>query len=146
MTKEETIKTRITASTNEKLLAATGILALGGGAFYTWFFNPTTQGIFPACPLLTATGFACPGCGLTRGFHALFHGDILTALGYNALLPIYAIIFSYFLLAMILIVIRGRGISFNFFHPALIWGFLIVSIVFGVARNLPFYPFTLLYP
>ncbi len=130
----------------ERILSAAGILAVSCGVFYVWFFNPTTQGFFPVCPLYKLTGLACPGCGLTRGFHALFHGDILTALGFNAMLPVYAALFGYLFLAMILIAARGRGISFNFFHPAIIWGFLGVSFVFAVLRNLPLYPFTLLYP
>lgn len=146
MTKEEKVETKITASTTERILAAAGVLAVGGTSAFVWFFNPSTNGFFPVCPLFKLTGFACPGCGLTRSFHALFHGDFLTALGFNAMMPVYAALFGYLFLAMILIAARGRGISFNFFHPALIWGFLGVSLIFAVLRNLPFYPFTILYP
>lgn len=146
MTKQETAEAKIPASAIERFLAAVGVLATGGASFFVWYFNPSTQSFFPVCPLFKLTGLACPGCGLTRGFHALFHGDILTALGFNAMLPVYAIFFGYLFLAMILIAVRGRGISFNFLHPATIWGFLIVSFVFAVLRNLPVYPFTILYP
>ena len=134
------------SSTTERILAAAGIAATVGGSAFVWFFNPTTAGIFPACPLFQMTGIACPGCGLTRGFHALFHGDFLTALGFNALLPIFAFVFAYLFVAMVLIAVRGRAIKFQIFQPSLIWGFLILSLVFAVVRNLPFYPFTLLYP
>lgn len=146
MTEQETVEAKITASTIERILAATGVLAAGGASVFVWYFNPSTQGFFPVCPLFKLTGLACPGCGLTRGFHALFHGDILTALDFNAMLPVYAIFFGYLFMAMILIAVRGRRISFNFLHPAAVWGFLIVSFVFAVLRNLPGYPFTLLYP
>ena len=146
MINRQTVEAGLTASTTERILAAAGVLAVGGASFFVWLFNPTTQGFFPVCPLLKLTGWACPGCGLTRGFHALFHGDVLTALGFNAMLPVYAVFFGYLLLAMLLIALRGRGISLNFLHPKIIWGFLIVSFVFAVVRNLPFYPFTLLYP
>ncbi len=146
MTKGETVETKITASTTERFLAAAGVSVIGGASAFVWYFNPSTNGFFPVCPLFKLTGFACPGCGLTRGFHALFHGDFLTALGFNAMLPVYLILFGYLFLAMMLIAVRGRGISFNFFHPAIIWGFLGVSFVFAVLRNLPYYPFTLLYP
>ena len=146
MINRQTVEAGLTASTTERILAAAGVLAVGGASFFVWLFNPTTQGFFPVCPLFKLTGWACPGCGLTRGFHALFHGDVLTALGFNAMLPVYAVFFGYLLLAMLLIALRGRGISLNFLHPKIIWGFLIVSLVFAVVRNLPFYPFTLLYP
>ncbi len=134
------------SSTTERILAAAGIVATVGGSAFVWFFNPTTAGFFPVCPLLQLTGIACPGCGLTRGFHALFHGDFLTALGFNAMLPIYAFVLAYLFVAMVLIAVRGRTVKFRIFHLYLIWGFLILSLVFAVARNLPFYPFTLLYP
>ncbi|MGI9055686.1 MAG: DUF2752 domain-containing protein [Pyrinomonadaceae bacterium] len=135
-----------TSSTTERILAAAGVLATVGGAAFVWFFNPVNAGFFPACPLLKMTGFACPGCGLTRGFHALFHGDFLTALGFNALLPVFVFVFAYLFVAMILIAARGQSPKFHIFKPSLVWGFLILSLVFAVARNLPYYPFTLLYP
>ena len=134
------------SSTTERILAAAGIIITFGGAAFVWFFNPTTAGFFPACPLFQMTGIACPGCGMTRGFHAFFHGDFLTALDYNAMLPIYLFIFAYLLVAMVAIAVRGRMIIFQIFKPNLIWGFLILSLLFALLRNLPYYPFTILYP
>ena len=139
-------KELLKASITERLLAAAGIIATVGGAAFVWFFNPTTAGFFPACPLFQTTGIACPGCGMTRGFHAFFHGDFLTALGFNAMLPIYAFVFAYLFVAMVVVAVRGRMITFQIFKPSLIWGFLILSLLFALLRNLPFYPFTLLYP
>ena len=131
-------------SNTERVLAAAGILAATTGVFVVNYFNPTTAGFFPVCPLYATTGLSCPGCGLTRGFHALFHGDILDALHFNALLPVYLFIGIYLYVALGLIVVRGRGLPFNIFKPYLLWGFLIVSLCFGIVRNLPFFPFTLL--
>ncbi len=134
------------ASTTERILAAAGVPATVGGAAFVWFFDPTTAGFFPVCPLFRMTGFACPGCGLTRGFHALFHGDVLTALGFNAMLPFYAFFFAYIFIAMLMIAVRGRYISFSIFKPYYVWGFLIIALAFSVVRNIPAYPFNLLYP
>lgn len=131
---------------SERILAAAGIFIFIGGSFLVWFFNPTTAGFFPVCPLFKLTGFACPGCGLTRGFHALFHGDVLTALGFNAMIPLYVLIFAYLFAAMFFIAFLGRSIQFKIFKPIYIWTFFIVSVVFFVVRNIPLYPFTLLYP
>src|SRR5918993_280777 len=79
----------------ERLFAAAGAAAIMSGSAAVWYFDPKAAGFFPVCPLYSLTGLACPGCGLTRGFHALFHGDVLTALDYNALLPFFAILIAF---------------------------------------------------
>ncbi len=136
-----------TLSSNvERVFAAAGILAVGAGSAVVWYFNPSNVNFLPVCPLYSMTGIACPGCGLTRGFHALFHGDILTALDYNALLPLFCLIFGYLFLGMFLVAVRGRGLSMKFFRPGLLYSLLIILIVFSVLRNLPIYPFSVLYP
>jgi len=134
------------SSTRERILAAAGIFIFLGGSFLVWFFNPTTAGFFPVCPLFKLTGFACPGCGLTRGFHALFHGDILTALGFNLMIPVYVLIFAYLFVVMFFMAFLGRSMQFKVFKPNYVIGFFIFALVFFVARNIPAYPFTLLYP
>jgi len=130
----------------ERIFAGAGILAVGAGAFVVAYFNPTTAGFFPVCPLYSLTGIHCPGCGLTRGFHALFHGDFLTALHFNALLPVYALVFGFMFVSMVLVAVRGRGLSWKIFPPSAMYGLLVLAAAFFVLRNLPFYPFTLLAP
>ena len=130
----------------QRLTAAAGLAAIGGGILVVSFFNPTTAGFFPVCPLYKFTGIACPGCGLTRAFHALLHGDFGTALGFNALLPFFLLIFAYFLVSTVLVAVRGRGLSINFYRPWMLWAITVLLISFAVLRNLPYYPFTLLYP
>ena len=130
----------------ERPLAGAGLGVMGIGAAAVWYFDPTRAGIFPPCPLLAATGFACPGCGLTRGFHALFHGDIMTAMDFNALIPLFVLIFGYFFVSMVLVVVRGYAFPRWTLSLPAIWGLLGLMLVFGVVRNLPFYPFNILYP
>ena len=137
---------QIKSSSTERVLAAAGLIAGAAGAFVVAWFNPLTAGFFPQCPLYQMTGLACPGCGLTRGFHALFHGDVLTALDYNLMLPFYVLFFAYLTASLFLVAARGRGFSFKLFQPKIAYSFLIISILFAVVRNLPFYPFTILYP
>ena len=144
MSGEKTFSTK--HSNVERVLAGAGILAAAAGMFVVRYFNPATAGFFPVCPLYQLTGLNCPGCGLTRGFHALFDGDISGALHFNALLPVYLFVFIYLFAAMISIALKGRSLSFNIFRPNFIWSFFVITLVFGVVRNFPVYPFTLLAP
>ena len=130
----------------ERLAAAALIALAAAGAALVRYFDPVAAGFFPACPLYRMTGFACPGCGLTRGFHALFHGDVAAALQFNALIPFWVLVFGYVFVSLALFAARGRGLPMKLFHPAVLWIVLIVLLAFGVLRNLPFYPFTLLFP
>jgi hypothetical protein len=134
------------SSTKTRALAASFVAAMTAGSAFVWYFNPTNVNFFPVCPLYSLTGLACPGCGLTRGFHALFHGDILTALDYNAMIPAYAAFFGYLFISMLLLSWRGRGLSMNIFKLKWAWGFIGLAFVFTVLRNLPYYPFNVLYP
>jgi len=119
---------------------------MAGGAFAVWYFDPSKAGFFPTCPLYSLTGYACPGCGMTRGFHALFHGDVLTALDFNAMIPVAILVFGYIFLTLMSFTIRGRGLLRGNFNLGLLWGILGLLILFGVLRNLPYYPFSVLFP
>ena len=125
-------------------LASVGVIA--AGAVVVGVFEPTTSAFFPACPLLTYTGYACPGCGLTRGFHALFHGDVLAALDYNALIPVWICIFSYLIAAALAFGFRGRVLSIGSIRPVWLFALLALVVTFGVVRNVPAYPFSILFP
>ena len=127
-----------------RIVAAAGVLVITTGVAVVGYFNPVTAGFFPLCPLHEMTGLNCPGCGMTRGFHALFNGDILDALHYNALLPLVAFVFAYLVISLSLTAIRGRGLAWKMFHPTVLLIILGVLLTFGVVRNLPFYPFNLL--
>jgi hypothetical protein len=143
---EYALEHKLKHSTYERLATAGVLATVGGVAFVVGYFNPVTAGFFPTCPLYSMTGIYCPGCGMTRAFHALFHGDILGALHFNAMWPFYAFIFGYIFISTTLIVIRGRGLSYEVFHPKLMYGFLTLALLFGVLRNIPVYPLNLLAP
>jgi len=133
-------------SFSERVLASVGTAAAAAGAVAVWYFDPTTAGFFPVCPLYSMTGFACPGCGLTRGFHALFHGDVLTALDYNALIPVFGAFLGYLFLSMFLFAVRGRGLTMGKMNGPLLWTVFGLMLIFGVLRNVPVYPFSVLFP
>lgn len=47
------------------------------------------------CIWKTITGHACPGCGMTRAFYSLLHGNFKAAYEYNHLIIIVVPIFVY---------------------------------------------------
>ena len=71
-------------------------LALGGvaavaachGAASVFFAqnDPYETQIGMPCPILTLTGWQCPGCGSTRALYSLLHGDFVQAFTMNPLL------------------------------------------------------------
>ncbi len=146
MQAETQIPGRIVSPVVERLTAAAAFISISGGTALVALLDPTTHGFFPVCPLYVMTGLACPGCGLTRGFHALFHGDIPKALGFNALLPVWAAILLWVWMSLFLLAVRGKGLPMWPTNPTFLWTFMIFLLTFGVLRNLPFYPFSLLFP
>ena len=101
----------------------------------------------PPCLIHEWTGLHCPGCGGTRAFRSLAHGDVAGAFALNG----FGVILMVFVALWIL------RVSWEAWFPtkrwpryelsrrggwALFWGI----IAFSVLRNLPWFPFTLLAP
>src|SRR3982751_3683810 len=109
----------------ERWSAAAGAIFIGVASAFVAAVDPTSVKVFPVCPFYQTTGFACPGCGLTRGFHALFHGDIVTALDFNALIPIWAVILAWVWVSLFFTVVRGKGLPMWPTRPNILWTFFI---------------------
>ncbi len=116
------------------------------GALVLFAVDPSTSGIYPPCPFHLVTGLHCPGCGTTRGLHALLHGHLLAAADANVLMVLSIPVVGYAWLSHLWRVLGRKP------WPALpatrwtLWGFLAVVTVYWVVRNLPCYPFTVLAP
>ena len=76
----------------------------------------------------------------------MFHGDVLAALDFNAMIPVVSIFFGYIVFSMLSVAVRGKGFSINKTSIGIVWVTLVMLLAFGVLRNIPAYPFTVLFP
>jgi hypothetical protein len=116
-------------------------------ALLYFFLDARNAGIFPHCPFNSITGLFCPGCGSQRAVSALLHGELLQALSFNILLVFSMPLVLYS--AMVSIANNFTKKQWQqklFYSPLFVKVFLFVVIAFGVGRNIPLYPFTLLAP
>src|SRR5690606_7052060 len=99
----------------------------------------------PSCLVKLTTGFDCPGCGGTRALWYVLHGDLPAAARHH-LLFVFALPFVIYLyVAWAGQRVFGWRVPQLRISPAMIGGFLTAWLVFTVARNLPWAPFTALY-
>ena len=127
------------------LAAITLVLFFLAGLVVLYHFNPLQASFYPPCPFHLLTGLHCPGCGSTRALHALLHGRIREAFGYNPLLFVTLSLVGYEALR-ILFARKGIRLFSPLGSPFFSRLFLIVILLFTVLRNLPDHPFTLLAP
>jgi hypothetical protein len=126
------------ALTAAALVAAVGVWLLLN-------FDPNAaDSPFPGCMFRALTGYFCVGCGLTRALHALVHGDLLRAFAMNPLAVLL-------LPVMPMMIAHGQGWRPRALAPLMrvllaptFW--LVLLPAYWIARNLPWFPFTLLAP
>jgi hypothetical protein len=119
-----------------------------GAVGYVMITDPTTSGAFdpPTCVLKLTTGFDCPGCGGTRAFWYLLHGNLPQAARNHALF-VFAVPFLLYLYVgwVAKLVLKRDVLPALRLSPLTVAGFLGVWFVFSVLRNLPWAPFTWFY-
>ena len=123
-------------------LAGVSCACLCSGVAVYWL-DPSTSGVFPACPFRAVTGMYCPGCGTLRALHALLHGSVGPAFMLNPLAMMVLPLVGYALVSLIVEVARGRPLPRLFDSPRYTWALFIVVVSFWVLRNIPLYPFSL---
>jgi hypothetical protein len=123
------------------------VTAVGAvGLVVLYLVDPTAARWFPVCPFHELTGLHCPGCGTSRALHALVHGDILTALSNNVLSTLFVPMLAWTWVSYGLQTTGRKPLPSIRWSPAALWTLLAVILVFWIARNLPFYPLTILAP
>jgi hypothetical protein len=123
-------------------LAAAGV----SGVVFLKFAWPLWAGLLPGCAIRRMTGLYCPGCGGTRCTHRLLHGDLAGALAMN---PAVVMLLSVAVVLVGMAVVRewkGRPDALPLIPNWLAWSVAGLVILFGLTRNLPWWPFTLLVP
>jgi len=122
--------------------------ALAGAAALVTSFDPAATGSrFPACQFRLVTGLWCPGCGLTRGFHQLFNGHLLSALSYNVFVPLVLVAVAVAWWSWLRSSWGRPGVRLP--RPVARWlavGLPIAIVAYGVLRNIPGAPFAALAP
>jgi len=108
--------------------------------------NPADSGLFPPCPLLAITGYHCPGCGTLRALHQLLNGHLLAAIDYNPLTVFFLPFLAYAFFAAMAGEFGRPKLPAVFIPAGWIWALLVAVVAFGVLRNLPVFPFTILAP
>lgn len=123
-----------------RLLAPLGVLTGVAAAFaYVGAVDPHQPGHYPVCPLFRLTGLYCPGCGGLRSAHALAHGELLRALGDNALVVVCGGVFCVGWVVWCVRALgwrRRRGVwAWQPWHAWVIAG---AVLAFTLIRNFPF--------
>jgi hypothetical protein len=111
-----------------------------------YFVDPSGPSLYPACPFHALTGLHCPLCGSTRALHQFLHGHIGAAVSLNAAVVLGApLVVSWYLWIGVR---QWRNLPAPSMRQRsrLVWALLAMLALFGIARNLPFHPFTLLAP
>ncbi len=125
------------------LLGAAAVFA--AGALYLYFHDPYQYPL--PCIIKLLTGLYCPGCGAGRACFSILHGKFFDAFCYNPLLVI--------LLPFTGGYIAARGIDWAVtggnhidgkISIKLLLAVLIIILVYGILRNTPIFPFSLLAP
>lgn len=125
------------------LFAAAG---LAGGLILLAVEPPTNDSWYPRCQFHSATGLHCPGCGTTRSLHAALNGHVLQSLAYNALAWVVLPIVGIALVRSLWTWYRNTPAKPHRSSPIWPWVIGALMLLYGVLRNLPWHPFTLLAP
>ena len=112
-----------------RLLAAAALSLL-------WRSDPRTWSA-GRCPTAALTGLHCPGCGSTRGLHALLHGDVAAAWRFNPAMVLVLPLAAWWMAFETSMLVRGRPLRWPRAQPRPVVFHLTAAILmlWWIARN-----------
>ncbi|EFQ84299.1 hypothetical protein HMPREF0063_11015 [Aeromicrobium marinum DSM 15272] len=121
------------------LLRAPVLLGAGGllGAAALHVRDPHESGSWGYCPFLLLTGLPCPGCGGMRAVNDLTHGDVVGALGSNAMAVALVAFLAISWLVWTARRARGHDVPLVPVRPRGATVAFVVVLAFGVFRLTP---------
>jgi hypothetical protein len=137
---------RLCPSSTSRRCTLAAAAAVVCGLVVLFLIDPAGSSAFPLCPLHAMTGLHCPGCGTLRALHQLLHGNLRAALGLNPLMVCSLPFVAYWCLGELMRGVGGWRLPRLFLPAAWIWVLLGVIVLFGIVRNIPYYPWSLLAP
>lgn len=115
------------------------------GAVYLYYHNPIKYPI--PCVLHELTGLYCPGCGAGRASYAILHGRFAEAFSFNPLMTVVLPLIVIYVAARVIDwVLTGENHIDSKINVKMLTWLLGIILVYGVIRNIPVFPFTLLAP
>ena len=126
-------------------LSVCAAAAACAGALYLYFMGP--KNIPLPCVFYSVTGLYCPGCGAGRACYSILHGQFLNAFCYNPLMTILLPLIGLYIADRMVdwIITGGNQIDRKINVKFITW-VLVIVVVYGVLRNIPVFPFTLMAP
>ena len=119
-----------------KVLAPALLLAAGALAVFYYMVDPAAADMWtPRCAFRVLTGYDCPGCGAQRALHALLHGNLRAAWGYNPYIFFAVPVAVVYVLAY---TFPGRLTRLRrmLFHPAAVAVILVSVLAWWIMRNI----------
>jgi hypothetical protein len=102
---------------------------------------------FPACAFHSATGLWCPGCGLTRGMHALLGGHLGAAMSSNLFTPVAVVALVWLLVSWVRVAWDRPALRLpRQLERSLAVAGPVILVAYGALRNIPLAPFRALAP
>jgi hypothetical protein len=127
---------RASAPVSAPVLAAGAALV---GCALVYVRDPNVPGSYGYCPFRALTGWDCPFCGSLRGYHALLHGHVGTALDYNVVTIAALPLVMWFWVLWWRRAARGdTSLPWRTDVAVIVFA---VLLVFWVVRNLPGVPY-----
>ncbi len=77
----------------------------------------------------------CPGCGGTRAFFALMHGDVFQSIYYNPAVFLGALLVLYYESTVFLTLVKKNGKIYFYRKTGLVYAFLFIFLTYAIVRD-----------